>query len=423
MINFDTKTYFIIIIIISLGYINFMSNNEKFFLSDDDLELKKEIQSITKETDLKTLINNCDTESLESCDICKNAYDNYNLYPSSNPFVVRGNDINMNYKNKIDNPVILSELGTKNYQVLNNIIKDYNPNDNEMTQKAFDELLKSSPLKTGCCFRNRNDDSQRNVLVRIPLNPNENVDSQLKNFDFKFKSLTIPKNSCPVDYYAASNDCNSFFDVYCTNLVNEFNKLNLPLDNFTKYAPECACYAPKTQVQQLYPENTPSSCYKTNCDNIINPIAYIDPISRNNQCNLTVCNNIFNANNITPGGNVTIDAKIENACGNNLPIDNTKQKLDDTKPKPDDTKPKPDDTKQKPDDTKQKPDDTKQKPDDTKPKPDDTKPKPDDTKQQPDDTKLKPDDTNNTTNSIILYVIIFVVFLLIIGAIILMIRK
>jgi hypothetical protein len=383
MINFDTKTYFIIIIIISLGYINFMSNNEKFFLSDDKLELKKELEleSITGDTDLITQINKCDTESLESCGICKSAYDNYNLYPSSNPFVVRGNDINMNYKNKIDNPVILSELGTRNYQVLNNIIKDYNPNDVEMTQKAFDELLKSSPLKTGCCFRNNNDDSQRNVLVRIPLNPNENVDSQLKKFDFKFKSLTIPKNSCPTKFYAGSNDCNTFFDVYCTNLVNEFNKLNLPLDNFTKYAPECACYAPKTKVQEIYPETTPPSCYKTNCDNIINPIAYIDPISRNNQCNLTVCNNIFNANNITAGGNVSIDAKLENACGDNLPIDNTKPKPDNTKPKPDDSKPK------------------------------------------PDDNEPKPDDSNNTTNSIILYVIIFVVFVLIISLIITMIRK
>lgn len=337
IMNFDIKTYFIIITILILGYIYLISNKENFVLTYDnlklELELEQEMQKITEE-------NKCD---VESCSICKSAYDNYNLYPSSNPFVVRGNDINMDFKNKIENQVTLNELGTKNYQVLNNIIKDYNPNDIKMTQNAFDELLKSAPLKTSCCFRNKNDEKQRNVLVRIPLNPNENVDTQLKKFDFKFKSLSIPENSCPIDYYSGSNECNTFFDVYCSNLISEFNKLNLPLDNFTKYAPECSCYAPKTDVQKIYPDNTPPACYKTNCDNVINPIAYVDPISRNNSCDILVCNNIFNANNITAGGDVKIDAKLENTCGNNLPTNksnsteninniknNTNQSIDNT---------------------------------------------------------------------------------------------
>jgi hypothetical protein len=384
MINFDTKTYFIIIIIICLGYINLiLGRGEKFDLTsnDTDSRIEQEIQKITEEIDSETQTNKCDTESLESCGICKNAYDNYNLYPSTNPFVVRGNDINMNFNNIIDNPVTLSELGTKNYQTINNIIKYYNPNDIEMTQSAFNELLTSSPLKTGCCFRNKDDEKQRNVLVRVPLNPNENVDTQLKKFDFKFKSLTIPENSCPTDYYSGSNECNTFFDVYCSNLVSEFNKLNLPLDNFTKYAPECACYAPKTDVQKIYPDNTPPACYKTNCDNVINPIAYVDPISRNNPCDLTVCNNIFNANNITAGGNVTIDAKLENACGNNLPTDN-------------------------------------------KPSVDNNKPSIDNNKSSIDNNKPSTDNNStNSTNSTILYVMVFVVIVLVISGIIIIVRK
>ena len=317
---FENKTYLIIILILCIGFVKIYSQNEKFDVGglqpDIDTELKSESEI---NIEIEQELAKCDSESLESCSICKNAFNNYNLYPSSNLFVVRGNDINMDFKNNITDPVVLSDIGTKNYQVINNIIEDYNPNDDILTKKAFDEILINAPLKTGCCFRQINDNKQRNVLVRIPLNPNENIDPLFKKFDFKFKSLRIPENSCPINYYGGSNECNTFYDVYCTNLVNEFNKLNLPIDNFTKFAPECACYAPKTDVQNVYPPTTPPACYKTNCDNIIDPIAYIDPISRNNPCDLRVCNNIFNANNIQAGGNVNISAKLESSCGDNLP--------------------------------------------------------------------------------------------------------
>ena len=325
---FDNKTYLMFILILCLSFVKIYSYDEKFVVDESQSEIDYKLES-ESEPKIEQELLKCDYESLNSCDICKNAYDNYNLYPSSNSFVVRGNNINMNFKNIITDPVLLSDIGTTNYQVINNIISDYNPNDDISTKKAFNEILTSAPLKTGCCFRSSTDDNkQRNVLVRIPLNPNENVDPLFKKFDFKFKSLKIPENSCPVNYYGGSNECNTFFDVYCTNLVNEFNKLNLPLDNFTKFAPECACYAPKTDIQNVYPPTTPPACFKTNCDNIIDPIAYIDPISRNNPCDLRVCNNIFNANNIQAGGNVNISAKLESSCGDNLPkpkntIDNT----------------------------------------------------------------------------------------------------
>ena len=54
-------------------------------------------------------------------------------------------------------------------------------------------------------------------------------------------------------------------------------------------------YLFKTELQKIYPDNTPPACYKTNCDKINNPTAYIDPISRENQCDITVCQNIFEA--------------------------------------------------------------------------------------------------------------------------------
>lgn len=307
MSNFDIKPSFIFILILLLiiFIIKSLLTKENFVITGQEKVV-------------------CDTGSLDSCDICKTAYDNYNLYPSINPFVVKGNDINTNYQNNINDSETLKSLGTRNYPVFNNIVADYNPNDESSTKIAFTELLTKAPLKTACCFRAKDNNSQTSVLARVPLNPNEDVDPLFKNFDFKLKSLNIPENACPVDYYGGSTNCNAFFDVYCKNVVNEFNKLNLTADKFIYYAPECACYAPKTKIQEIYPENTPPACYKTNCDNIIDPIAYVDPISRNNPCDITVCNNVFNASNIKAGGNITIDAKLENICGNKMPSEDTK---------------------------------------------------------------------------------------------------
>jgi len=294
MIDFKINNIIFILMILILLY--FMSNSEYF-------QLTSETEQILNKT--------LDEQSL----LCNDAYNYYNLYNSKNNFTVKGNDINWNYKNIIKDYDTLYDLGSTNYPVLNKIIPNYNPSNTEITDTAINKLFESSPKKIGCCFRNRNDETKKSVLVRVPLSPNDtNIDPTFKEFDFKLKSLDIPAESCPAEYYSGSNECNSFFDLYCQNLITDFQNQKFKPEDFYKYAPECACYAPRTEVQQIYPDTTPPACYKKNCDKIDNPIAYVDPISRENPCNITVCQNIFNAT-VKAGGNVTINPKLENTCG------------------------------------------------------------------------------------------------------------
>jgi hypothetical protein len=279
--------------------------------SETNSEYNSEYSSeYSSETKFKT-----NSESL-----CKTAFDNYNLYPSTNPLVVRGNDIYSNLPNAITDKVKLNNIGTAHYNTFNNIVTDYNPNDTETTKKVFDKILEETPLKMGCCYRKSNDNAARSVLIRTPLDP-ENTDETFKKFDFQFESMKIPENTCPVDYYADSSNCNAFYDVYCANVIDAFNKQKLSVDDFLKYAPECACYAPKTDAQAAYPDVTPPACYKDGCQ--LGNASYLDTVSRNTPCDLTVCSNIFNVSNITAGGNVTIDPKLENTCGDYLPKTNT----------------------------------------------------------------------------------------------------
>ncbi len=308
--NKNNNIYLIFFLLLILAIIYLSWNNENFDNTVPIVVNPEDTISVSQ-PQVNPII-----ETPESSPLCKVAFDNYNLYPSSNPFVVKGNDINWNFKNNITDYDTLFNMGTKDFTVLNNIIPNYKPADTESTKKAFDIILQQAPLKIGCCYRNQGDTSKKSVLVRTPINPSDTkIDPKLKEFDFDFKSLDIPAGTCPVDMYGGSSNCDTFFDVYCTNVLNQFQKQNLKPEDFVKYAPECACYAPRTEQQQIYPTNTPPACYKTGCDNVYNATSYIDPVSRNVPCDITVCQNIFNAQVGNVGGNVIIDPKLENTCG------------------------------------------------------------------------------------------------------------
>lgn len=252
--------------------------------------------------------------------MCKLAFNNYDLYNSSNPFVVKGKDINYSFKNQITDSAELANIGADNYKTFGKLVTDYDPNNYQKTDEGINKLFINIPKKLGCCLRNsQNDNKARTVIVRTPLNPYDTYDSMTKKFDFKFKTLDIPENSCPTDFYAGSNECNTLYEAYCKNIISEFNKNNFKVDDFKNYSPECACYAPKYEKELIYPDSTPPACYKQGCENILDPVAYIDPISKNNPCDITVCQNIFKAENIiTQGGDVNINATLQNSCGKYL---------------------------------------------------------------------------------------------------------
>jgi hypothetical protein len=193
----------------------------------------------------------------------------------------------------------------------------YSPTNNEQNLSAFSGILQETALKVGCCKRASNDNSAQIANVRVPIDLTNPIIASEYKYDFKFEKVKIPAGACPVDVYADSHICNAFYDVYCENIFQNFNNTNLPKEKLLDYAPECACYIPKTAAQKYYPAGIPAACYKSGC-NIVDSEAYLDTASRNTQCNLKICQNIFNANNITASGNVTIDPILQNTCGKYL---------------------------------------------------------------------------------------------------------
>ena len=193
----------------------------------------------------------------------------------------------------------------------------YTYTNNEQTLSAFSEILQETALKVGCCNRNSNDNGVQYANVRVPIDlSNPEIASEYK-YNYKFQTIKIPAGTCPIDTFKDSHICNAFYDVYCQNIFKTFSETNLPKEQLLDYAPECACYIPKTESQLYYPDGTPASCYKPGCS-LTNTQAYLDTVSRNKPCNLKICQNIFNANNIVAGGNVTIDPILQNSCGEYL---------------------------------------------------------------------------------------------------------
>lgn len=164
------------------------------------------------------------------------------------------------------------------------------------------------------------------VSYMVPLTQEVAKQNQeLASFKYQRKNINIPANTCPVGFETNLPNCYVFMEAYCKNMINQFNKLNLPLEKFKNYCPECACFTPKTETEKLYPLGTPSKCYKEGCNE--NSIAYLDDSSRNTSCNLSVCNNIINTTNLS-GKKVELTATLENQCGyfiNNQDSDTTNQ--------------------------------------------------------------------------------------------------
>ena len=255
----------------------------------------------------------CENENTPSSvlpeNLCKIAFDYYNLYPSTNPMVIRGKNIKQNLKNNITD---ISQLG-----VLAGNNSNYITDSNTISgiQQGLDNILQEAPIKLGCCGRiNPNNNSELHLSVKAPLSPSiASENNTLKLFNYEKDIITIPAETCPNNLTPGSSDCNAFFDVYCANVIDQFNKQGLAPSLFTTYAPECACYVPKTKEQQYYPAGTPSQCFKDGC--IPNSVSYLDPGSRGQTCSMTVCQNIVNTAGLSAGGSANINPTLQNNCG------------------------------------------------------------------------------------------------------------
>jgi hypothetical protein len=280
---------------------------------DKNARVTKPLKNITCKTYNQTKSDS--GENINPSDLCQKAFDYYNLYPSTNPLVIKGRNINQAIPNTIDNNLTLQNLASI-YK--NNLI---NINTPEGIKNGINTLMNDAPIKLACCGRTNNTNNTALPLnTRVPLSPN--VASQnplLKSFNFQNEIITIPPNSCPANLTPNSTDCNAFFGVYCENVINTFNKQNLPQKEFINYAPECACYVPKTPEQKYYPAGAPSICYKDGCTQ--NSISYLDTTSQgpNAKCDMTICQNIVNTAGLTAGGNANITPTLQNQCGQYIP--------------------------------------------------------------------------------------------------------
>ena len=273
--------------------------------------------------------NNPNSINIEACN---KLYDKYNLYPTNNPLAVIGHDIDSSIINTITNTNDIALLASQYQNQFPNI------NSDEQIIKGFNQVLKDTPLKLGCCKRIQGDDSAKSANVKVSLTPEVNTNNKLlSKLNYQNQIIKIPENTCPTNLYNGSDDCNIFHEIYCKNFYDYLQSKDINNSDKLLQIPECACYFPKTQEQIYYPPGTPALCYKDKCQ--LDSGAYLDPTSyvvdstgnkTTASCNMTICTNIVQAGNI--GGSAAINPNLENNCGSQ--IEAAKQNNINNTPKP-----------------------------------------------------------------------------------------
>jgi len=197
-------------------------------------------------------------------------------------------------------------------------------------ETGLNKVLDDTTIKRGCCMRKNKTDK---ILVKVKIPRPTNVAVAVPNsvedkFTYIEQLVEIDPKFCDntYSYYQQNtNTCDDFINSYCMNLradyqnmVSQFNS-----DEWNDYAPECACYgqtAAESAVNAFQGVNVPPKCYMPNCGSAT---AYTDPTSRAGECNLTICNALFNASNFTAGQNVAVQSTVEQNCGQNNSNQNT----------------------------------------------------------------------------------------------------
>lgn len=233
-----------------------------------------------------------------------------------NPLILSGKNIKDPLLNTITNETILSQLANQNLPILSPIT-NFDQNTISGINIGLNSILQETPLKLGCCMRNQNDNTARVVNVRVELEPNAIGTAKTNGFDFK--TMQIPANTCPKNLYKGSPYCDTYYDIYCSNVNNVFSEqfgiqIGDSTNKYPLYAPECACYAPITSDQKSYPSGIPYACYKSGCA-VDGSASYPDPTSRNQPCDATICSSIVNASELQVKGNTTINPTIIQECG------------------------------------------------------------------------------------------------------------
>jgi len=229
-----------------------------------------------------------------------------------NPLAILNNDPKYSIKNTITDTKTLYNIVNRNnnnisvFSNINNNSNNFDPTNNQQVNDAFNAVLQETAVKIACCNKSKPFNNNYNILVRKPATPGTN------NIDgFVYQTMQVPVSLCNSELSPGSPTCDAFYDVYCANVINAFNKSNLPQSEKIRYIGDCACYDPSSPEQNSYPLTTPPKCYKENC-----ATSYLDPVSRNERCSMTVCQNVLDLQNIS-GKTVNVNTTLQNQCGIN----------------------------------------------------------------------------------------------------------
>ena len=251
-------------------------------------------------------------------DVCYQAFKEFSLFPSSSPLIIRGNNLKQAIPNTITDVTKLREIYINYPNVFNKINTDYGNPDN--ISQGIADALRDHPTMLYCCnteLKNRN--VNKTVRERVPLDPTIDYSkhvTDMSKYDFDYKSLSIDPSVCPIGIEPGSTVCDNFMGMHCENIFNEMKSKKLDIyKQLENYAPECACYAPKKNTEAQF-NNVPSICYKNGCTT--GSSAYIDPGSRNKNCDITICTNIINSTGISSGGNYEVSGNLQNNCGKEI---------------------------------------------------------------------------------------------------------
>jgi hypothetical protein len=209
------------------------------------------------------------------------------------------------------------------------ILKEDSVYSNITNQHELDNVLSSTTIKRGCCMRLPNDTGKITVKVKIPIPkgivPQSGSDNEKYNYIDKL--VEFDKSLCDSKYVNGTSTCNDFYTAYCSVANSDYMKMSKDQYNLTSwanYAPDCACFGTipdDTKNIGNLNVNIPGKCYRPSCGT---SVSYIDSVSRNNECNLTICNALFNASNISAGHDAGISSAITQNCGQApIPLTNT----------------------------------------------------------------------------------------------------
>lgn len=222
---------------------------------------------------------------------------------------------------------------------INNYIGTNYTTMDEQTQADLSDILSETQLKRACCLANL---TSTNTNVRLPIfpeaetilqNEQDNPYSKLAlQYGYYDRSTKMPVPSmCPTGYNmiknsndpATYNNCNNFFKVYCANIIKEFKQENpdgFDYAVFSNYKPECACFVPMPSWLKNLDANIAPKCIFPGCLAGTNPSGgrqgvWLDSVSKNSDCNLTICQANINISETDAGRDVSIKNRIEQECG------------------------------------------------------------------------------------------------------------